>query len=157
VKKKMTAHQPVIYTNSNLYEQDFYLWIETTAKQLKEGKFAEVDLVNLIEEIEGMGRSEKRAVESNLVVLLMHLLKYQYQSEKRSNSWLSTIFEHRRRLRKALQDSPSLQNYLLEVFAECYQDARQQAALETDLSLDAFPLDSPFTADECLDQDFLPM
>jgi hypothetical protein len=152
----MTAPQLALTTNSNLYEQDFYLWIEITAKQLKAGNFAEIDLENLIEEIESMGRSEKRALESNLVVLLMHLLKYKYQPEKRSRSWISTIFEHRRRLNKQFQDSPSLKKYFLETFAECYQDARQQASIETGLDLDIFPVDSPFNTDECLNQDFLP-
>lgn len=152
----MTAPQLALTTNSNLYEQDFYLWIEITAKQLKAGNFAEIDLENLIEEIESMGRSEKRSLESNLVVLLMHLLKYKYQPEKRSRSWISTIFEHRRRLNKQFQDSPSLKKYFLETFAECYQDARQQASIETGLDLDIFPLESPFNTDECLNNDFLP-
>ncbi|MBE9057500.1 DUF29 domain-containing protein [Sphaerospermopsis sp. LEGE 08334] len=152
----MTAPQLALTTNSNLYEQDFYLWIEITAKQLKAGNFAEIDLENLIEEIESMGRSEKRSLESNLVVLLMHLLKYKYQPEKRSRSWISTIFEHRRRLNKQFQDSPSLKKYFLETFAECYQDARQQASIETGLDLDIFPLESPFNTDECLNQDLLP-
>ncbi len=152
----MTAPQPTVFTNSELYEQDFYLWIETTAKQLKEGRFSEVDLANLVEEIESMGRSEKHALQSNLVVLLMHLLKYKYQQEKRSNSWKGTIREHRRRLRITFKDSPSLKPYFQEVFTECYQDARKQASDETGLSLDTFPIDSPFTADECLNQEFLP-
>jgi hypothetical protein len=152
----MTAPQLALTTNTNLYEQDFYLWIEITAKQLKAGNFTEIDLENLIEEIESMGRSEKRALESNLVVLLMHLLKYKYQPEKRSKSWLSTMFEHRRRLNKQFQDSPSLKKYFLETFAECYQDARQQASIETGLDLDIFPVDSPFNTDECLNKEFLP-
>ena len=152
----MTAPQPKVLRNSQLYDKDFYLWLETTAKQLKAGKLAEVDLVNLIEEIECMGRSEKRALKSNLIVVLMHLLKYKYQPNKRTNSWLSTIFEHRRRLQEGLLESPSLRNYFDENFAICYQDARQQAALETGLLIDTFPVESPFTADECLHQDFLP-
>jgi hypothetical protein len=152
----MTAIQPTSVTNSNLYNEDFYLWIETTAKQLKNGNFSEIDLANLIEEIESMGRSEKRALKSNLLVLLMHLLKYKYQPKKCSNSWLSTIFEHRRRLKEELTESPSLKNYFLEIFNECYQDARKQASLETGLSLDTFPMDSPFTIDESLNQDYLP-
>jgi hypothetical protein len=152
----MTAPQLALTINSNLYNQDFYLWIETTAKQLKAGNFTEIDLENLIEEIESMGRSEKRALESNLVVLLMHLLKYKYQPEKCSKSWLSTIFEHRRRLNKQFQDSPSLKKYFLETFAECYQDARQQASIETGLDLDIFPLESPFNTDECLNKEFSP-
>ena len=91
----MTTHQPTVITNDNLYDQDFYLWIETISKQLKAGKFAEIDLANLIEEIESMGKSEKRELKSRLIVLLMHLLKWQYQPEKRSESWRSTITEQR--------------------------------------------------------------
>ncbi|GCL40209.1 hypothetical protein SR1949_53430 [Sphaerospermopsis reniformis] len=84
----MKAIQPTNLASSNLYNEDFYLWIETTAKQLKNGNFAEIDLENLIEEIESMGRSEKRALKSNLLILLMHLLKYKYQPDKRSNKLL---------------------------------------------------------------------
>lgn len=152
----MTAPQPIVLTNPDLYEQDFYLWIENTAKKLREGRFAEIDLENLVEEIESMGRSERRAIESNLIVILIHLLKYKYQPDKRTNSWLSTIFEHRRRLQKNFQESPSLKTYFLEVFPESYQAARQQVALETGLLVDTLPIDSPFTTDECLNQDFLP-
>ncbi len=152
----MKAIQPTNLASSNLYDEDFYLWIETTAKQLKNGNFAEIDLENLIEEIESTGRGEKRALKSNLLILLMHLLKYKYQQDKRSNSWLSTIFEHRRRLKEELTESPSLKKYFSEVFSECYQDARKQASLETGLSLDTFPVDCPFTTDEILNQDYLP-
>ncbi|MEH2142979.1 DUF29 domain-containing protein [Nostoc sp.] len=152
----MTAPQLTAFTNPSLYDQDFYLWIETTAKKLKEGRLAEVDLANLIEEIESMGRSEKQAIDSNLIVVLMYLLKYKFQSNKRSNSWKATIREYRRRLTRAFKDSPSLKPYFQEVFPECYQDARKQASDETGLSLDTFPLESPFSADECLDEEFLP-
>jgi hypothetical protein len=76
-----------------------------------------VDLANLIEEIESVGRSEKSALVSNLQIVLMHLLKYKYQPEKRSNSWLFTIFEHRDRLLEAFEVSPSLKPYFREVFA----------------------------------------
>ncbi|MBC5798000.1 DUF29 domain-containing protein [Sphaerospermopsis sp. LEGE 00249] len=152
----MKANQPTNLASSNLYNEDFYLWIETTAKQLKNGNFAEIDLENLIEEIESMGRSEKRSLKSNLLILLMHLLKYKYQPDKRSNSWLSTIFEHRRRLKEELTESPSLKKYFAEVFSECYQDARKQASLETGLSIDTFSVDCPFTTDEILNQDYLP-
>ena len=152
----MTAPQPTVFNQSNLYDRDFYLWLGTTAKQLKAGKFAEVDLANLVEEIESMGKSEKHALESNLVVILTHLLKYRYQQEKRSNSWKATIREHRRRLARTFKDSPSLKPYFQEVFPECYQDARNQASDETGLLVDTFPLESPFTTDECLNQDFLP-
>jgi hypothetical protein len=152
----MTMPQSIISNKSHLYDQDFYLWIETTAKQLKEGKFSEIDLENLIEEIECMGRSEKKAIKSNLIVVLLHLLKYKYQPEKRSNSWKGSIREHRRRLNEAIAESPSLKPYFQEVFSQCYQDARKQASDETGLSLETFNTNSPFTADECLNEEFLP-
>lgn len=139
-----------------LYEQDYHLWLIKTAKLLKEGKISEVDIPNLAEEIEDMGRSEKRAIESNLEIILMHLLKYIYQPEKRSSSWQYTLFEHRKRLRKAFKESPSLKKYFEQVFKECYQDARKMAAIETGLDLDTFPLECPFTSEETLDEEYLP-
>jgi Domain of unknown function DUF29 len=141
---------------NNLYERDYYLWLIDTVQILKEGNLQNLDLPNLIEEIEDMGRSEKRALESNLIVVLMHLLKYKYQVDRRSNSWRFTIKEHRRRLKKSFQESPSLKKYLTEIFNECYQDARDLAATETGLSIDIFPSDSPFTPEETLNSDYLP-
>lgn len=130
-----------------LYDQDYYLWIEKTVEQLRQNQLQEIDIQNLIEELESMGRSEKRAVQSNLTVLLMHLLKYKYQPNKRSRSWRSTIVEHRRRLLILFKDSPSLKGYSQEIFAECYQDARQDAATETQLKINVFPNESPFSLD----------
>ncbi len=151
----MTAKLPSTRSIDSLYNEDYYLWLKNTAQLIREKRFSEVDAVNLVEEIEDMGRSEKRALESNLVVLLLHLLKYKYQPSKRSNSWKASIREHRRRLRKALQDSPSLKGYCEEVFAECYEDARQQASDETGLSLDKFPVKSPFTVSEVVNEKYL--
>ena len=137
-----------------LYEQDYYLWLEATAQLLREGQLSALDAANLLEEIEDMGRSEKRAVYSNLKMLLMHLLKYGYQPEKRSNSWRASIVEHRQRLKKAFQESPSLQAYYTEIFNECYQDARELAAAETGLAIDNFPVETPFTSEEILKSDY---
>lgn len=141
---------------AQLYDQDFDLWINQTAKLLREGKLNELDVPNLLEEIETMGRSEKNALISNLVVVLMHLLKYQYQPEKRTSSWLSSIREHRRRLKKALQTSPSLKNYLRDNLAETYDDSRDLAALETGLDLDTFLKDCPYSVEQILNPDYLP-
>ena len=146
----MTTHQPTVITNDNLYDQDFYLWIETISKQLKAGKFAEIDLANLIEEIESMGKSEKRELKSRLIVLLMHLLKWQYQPEKRSESWRSTITEQRICIELLLEDSPSLQPLLIEIFADCYEKARLKASEETGIKLNFFPKESPFSLEETL-------
>jgi len=152
----MTPSLPTTASNlPTLYEQDYYLWLETTANLLREGQLSALDVANLLEEIEDMGRSEKRAVYSNLKILLMHLLKYRYQSGKRSNSWLATIVEHRQRLKKALKESPSLQPYFNEIFNECYQDARELAVAETGLAIDVFPVKPPFSLDETLNSDYL--
>ena len=89
-------------------------------------------------------------------MVFLHLLKWQYQPNKRSRSWKSSIFEHRRRLHEAFKGSPSLKLFFTNIFPECYQYGRKQASIETDLSLTAFPTESPFTIDEILDENFLP-
>ncbi|MGK7880765.1 MAG: DUF29 domain-containing protein, partial [Crocosphaera sp.] len=141
---------------TNLYNKDYCLWLEETVQLLKEGRLTELDINNLIEEIEDMGRSEKKAVKSNLKIVLCHLLKYKYQPEKRSRSWLSTIFEHRDRLEDDFAESPSLKRYFDQVFEPCYQKARKQASIETGFPLETFPINCPFTTEEVLDMDYLP-
>jgi hypothetical protein len=152
----MTVSKSEDINSLALYEEDYYLWLENTAQLLRDGKLSELDLPNLIEEIEDMGRSEKRAVKSNLIRILQHLLKWKYQPEKQSDSWLSTIVEHRQRIILAFEDSPSLKNYYLEVFNKCYQDARKNAATETRLPLETFPNQSPFTIEDTLNPNYLP-
>lgn len=152
----MVIHSSATTSEFNLYDRDYYLWLETTAQFLRDGKLNELDLPNLIEEIEDMGRSEKRAVKSNLIVVLMNLLQYKDRAEKRINSWRFTIKKYRFRLREAFKTSPSLKNYFAEVFDECYQDARDLAATETGLSIEIFPTESPFTPEDSLNPDYLP-
>ncbi len=103
-----------------------------------------------------MGIHEKKAVKSDLVVVLKHLLKYQFQPRRRSRSWLSSIAEHRRRLRSDLATSPSLRPYARERFEECYQDGRRQALIETGLAEEAMPRTPVYTLEQTLDPDFLP-
>jgi hypothetical protein len=143
-------------TPKPLYEADFLAWIETTATQLRAKNYGAVDWENLLEEIDAMGRWEKRKLESNLVILLQHLLKWQYQPMMRSGSWKGSIREHRRRIRKDLQDSPSLSPYLLKAIAEAYGDAREAAADERGLPLSLFPVDCEYTIEQILDREFLP-
>lgn len=145
-----------VSTDKTLYESDFYLWLATTAQLLRNGNFLELDLDNLIEEIEGMARKEKQALKSNLRILLMHLIKWKYQPSKRTNSWRSTIREHRKRLKDGFDDSPSLKPYYLEIFPDCYQDARELASDETGLTINTFPVASPFTNEEALNENYLP-
>lgn len=141
---------------ARLYAQDYALWLDATCRLLKAGQLSDLDLSNLLEELEDMGRSEKRPLVSNGIVVLMHLLKYTYQPQLRSNSWRFTLKEHRRRMQAALQTSPSLKPYLEQVFAECYCEARDLAATETGLSLETFPAVSPFSLEQTLDREFLP-
>ena len=139
-----------------LYDRDFYLWTETTAKLLAQRKFSEVDIVNLVEEIKTLGRSEKRELKNRLIVLLTHLLKWKYQPGKRSESWRSTISEQRISLEALLEDSPSLKPFLPEAFDKCYQKARLKAANETGIRQDIFPSESPFTPEETFSFECLP-
>ena len=151
----MTAQLQKHNIQETLYDQDYYQWLINTAKLLKSKEFTKLDLKNLIEEIESLGKSEKRAIKSNLIVVILHLLKWQYQPQKRSNSWKSSIREHRRRIQELLTDSPSLNNYLPEIFTACYIAAKKQASDETELSIMFFPKECPFSLEESLDEDFL--
>jgi hypothetical protein len=139
-----------------LYDTDFNLWLETTANLLRERKLEYLDYENLIEEIEGMGQSQKSALESNLIILLLHLLKWYYQQQKRSASWVFTIADHNLRIHKTFQKNPSLKRYFEEVFDECYRDAVRLATKETGLKPDTFPVQCPFSIERVLDFDSLP-
>jgi hypothetical protein len=139
-----------------LYERDFNLWLEQQAALLREGRLGELDLPNLVEEIEDMARKDRKAVKSNLTVLLMHLLKHQFQPEQRSSSWRGSIVKHRQRMRDDFEESPSLRPYAAEVFARAYADARERASAETGLPLRSFPRTSPYTLEQTLDAKFLP-
>jgi hypothetical protein len=141
---------------ANLYDYDFNLWVEATANLLRSGKLTEIDVVNLLEEVESMGNSDKLALSSNLVVVLLHLLKWQYQPHKRTRSWEKSIAEHRRRIDERFEISPSLKRYYLQIFDKCYRNARKQAKIETRLPLNNFPEICPFTYEQVLDEDFLP-
>lgn len=152
----MTAQSSTPVT-SFLYDRDYQQWLEETVKLLRDRSFELLDLDNLIEEIEDMGKSSKREVFNRLVVLLIYLLKWKYQSSKQSNSWLSTINEQRRQLFLLFRDSPSLQkSYLPTIFDECYQMACKLAAKETKLPVTTFLESCPFTEVQVLDFDFLP-
>jgi len=141
---------------STLYETDFNQWIEETAKTLKARNFQALDLTNLIEEIESMGRSDKKEIGNRLEILIMHLLKWKYQPHKQTRSWRCTINEQRRAIRRILKVSPSLKPYLQENLTDFYQDAREAAIDETGLPPQTFPPENPFIQEEILNPDFFP-
>jgi len=138
-------------TVKTLYETDFNLWLEETVELLREGNLNSLDIENLTEEIEGMSRNEKDAIESNLIRVLQHLLKWSYQPQKRSPSWAYSIIEHSRRLNKAFKNSPSLKRHFDAVFDDCYGSACQSASVETQLPLATFPKSCPFSKVDVLD------
>ena len=143
-----------------LYDQDYNLWIETTITQVKERNFDEVDWDNMLEELESLGKSDKRELRNRLTVLIEHLLKLGYwEAEREANArgWKNTIKEQRRQIKILLSDSPSLKPYLLERFSECYADAREDAADNTGLSIDTFPSEPLFTLEEALNPHYLPI
>jgi hypothetical protein len=94
-------------SQKTLYKTDFVHWVETTVEHLRNQNYASVDWANLIDEIEEMSRRERKSLKSNLVAILLHLLKWQYQPECRSGSWRGSLREHRRRINDDLKDSPS--------------------------------------------------
>jgi Domain of unknown function DUF29 len=152
----MARAKPKVEAEGGLYERDFCLWVAEQVRLLRAGQLERLDLVNLVEEIEDLGIAERKSVQSNLVVILKHLLKHEYQPRRRSRSWLSSIAEHRRRLRTDLATSSSLRRYARAQFAECYQDSRRQALIETGLAPEALPGAPPYTLEQTLDPDFLP-
>ena len=139
-----------------LYDTDFNLWIEQTITALKSGDLQTLDLDNLIEEIEAMTRSDKREIFNRLKVLIMHLLKCQYQPQKKTNSWIKTINEQRDQIELVLADSPSLRPYLTSKLEEIYKKAKRDAVTETKLTPETFPTDCPFTEEQILDSEYFP-
>jgi hypothetical protein len=142
--------------NATLYDDDFYAWSMEQARLLRAGKFSRLDIENIAEELESMGRSDKREIESRLIVLMTHLLKWQVQVGFRSRSWSATIREQRNRIEDLLIESPSLRPAVGSVRPALYTRARRVAADETGLVEDAFPVECPFTGEELLAEDFLP-
>ena len=138
------------------YDQDFQLWLEQQTDLLRQRRFDELDLDNLIEEIDAIARRDKREVESRLIVLLIHLLKYRYQAQKQSRSWLGTMDEQRLELELVFRDSPSLRAYAASVLASSYAKARKRAVKETRLSIERFPTTCPYSLSQILDEDFFP-
>jgi hypothetical protein len=138
------------------YDKDFYAWAMDNAKLLREGKLSDVDIENVAEEVESMGKSEKRELLSRLSVLIAHLLKWSYQPIKRSKSGELTIQEQRFELIDLLNDSPSLKRELEKQLSRIYQKALIIAEKETGLEQKMFPANLPFPLQEILNLEFFP-
>ena len=142
--------------SNTLYERDFYAWANEQAALLRAGKLESADVENIAEEIESMGRSERRELVNRLAVLLLHLLTWRFQPSLRGNSWRLTIKEQRYRLRRHMSDNPSLQSQLGEAMSDAYGLAQISAEQQTGLALETFPETCPFTSEHAMTDDFWP-
>ena len=143
-------------TPADLYEEDFYEWTVRNAELLRCGRVNEADLEHIAEEIEDMGKRERRELLSRLKTLIAHLLKWKVQPDRRSRSWELTIRVQRKDLTKLLFENPSLRPWLASNLAEVYEDAVVDAMTETHHPESDFPSSPPFPLEAILDLDFLP-
>jgi hypothetical protein len=139
-----------------LYNQDFFAWANEQAALLRSGRLSEADIDHIAEEIESMGKTEKRELVHRLAVLLMHLLKWQFQPDRRSVSWQATIRVQRRALVRHMADNPSLTATLSDSIAEGYGDAVIEATGETGLLESSFPPACPWPFEQFMDEAFWP-
>lgn len=140
----------------NLYETDYDTWLVEQIHALEAGKLEALDIPHLIEELEGSNKSNKREMYSYLIVLLAHLLKWQYQPKERSGSWEASIANSRSGIERVIEDQPSLKNYWGEVLERAYTDAKKWAAKETKLDTNLFPNKCPYVVEQLRDEEWLP-
>ncbi len=140
------------------YDKDVILWSEEQARLLRARRFAEVDIEHLADEIEDVGKSEKRELASRMAVLLAHLLKWSRQSENRTPSWRSTIIIQRKRMALAIKETPSLKAVMRDQDwqAAVWLDALAQACKETGLAEEDLPEICPWMIDQVVDPEFWP-
>jgi hypothetical protein len=142
--------------SAKLYDTDFYSWALSEAEKLRRRSHNELDWDNLAEEIEALSRTEARELRSRYVTLLLHLLKWMYQPERRRRSWRNTIERERREVLRHLGENPALKAHRDEIFGEAFGTARLDASSETDLDVATFPETNPFTIAQAMDEDFWP-
>ena len=139
---------------SDLYETDFYAWTLEQAKLLKEESFENLDITHLLEEIESLGKQQRQELRNRLGVLIGHLLKWDYQPEKRSKSWRATIREQRREILRLLKENPSLKPYVTEAIAYAHESGLDLVVKETPLDYGELPDTCPYTSEQLCDLDF---
>ena len=138
------------------YEQDFYGWTVEQVALLQNKQFDQIDLEHIIEEIESMGKAERNQLRNRLTVLLMHLLKWQYEPSRRCTSWVQTIREQRRAIPRLIKENPSLKSSLADLLLDAYSNAVEDAADETNLPISLFPTECPWSYAQFLDKEFFP-
>ncbi|MBF0573959.1 MAG: DUF29 domain-containing protein [Desulfamplus sp.] len=138
------------------YNQDFYSWLCHNINLLRSGRVSEIDVENIAEELEGMSKSQHRELVNRLKILFIHLLKWQFQPDRRSSSWKGTIIEQRSQIKSLLKTSPSLKYQIEDKINDAYSDAVEYAALETGLLESDFPQSCPYILDQALDKTYYP-
>ena len=138
------------------HDADFHAWAMDQGRKLRAARLSELDLLYLAEEIEDMGRAEKRELTNRLSVLLAHLLKWAAQPTRRGRSWLASIGEQRDQAELLLRDSPSLRPLLPEILEDAYRLGRRAAVRDTRLAADRLPTGCPWGLERVLDEGFLP-
>jgi hypothetical protein len=142
--KVRTGSTPLLSQRTRAYDADLYGWVEDQVALLKAGRLSEIDAVNIADELGDVGGEQYDKLESAVRVILLHLLKWDFQSERRSRSWVLSVGEHRRRIVRILQKNPSLRPKLEEAIREAYEDARGDAMNETGLAAAVFPRECPY-------------
>jgi hypothetical protein len=150
---------PLRNSSSDLYERDYYAWLQDQVRALRERRIEDVDWENVAEEIEGLSKSERRGVISHLATVVEHLLKLEYARgifrEYNARGWRVSVRSARRQIRKLLDESPSLRQQLEEMLVDAYEDGRIEALRDPGLSDDELPASSPWTVEQVMDDDFL--
>ena len=152
----MASDQAEAVLSNALYDQDFYAWTQEQARLMRERRFDDLDLENLIDEVQSVGSSEKREIGNWLTVLLAHLLKWKFQPGHRGTSWHRTIHEQRRQLADILTTSPSLRNYAMANIERRYLGGTLDASMEMGIAIGVFPKSCPFTPEQVFDPEFFP-
>jgi hypothetical protein len=140
----------------SLYRKDFHSWCFNQANMIREKLFDELDIENLAEEVESVGRSEESELENRLAILISHLLKWKYQPDRQSKSWAFTVREQRKKVMRLLKKNPSLKSKEDEAFESAYSDAVMRTEKVTKLDIDIFPEKMPFSQDDVLKEGWLP-
>jgi len=141
---------------TELYEYDFNEWIVQQIALLKQGRTNEIDAIHLITELEEMGKSNLRELENRFIILIAHLLKWQFQPNQQSSSWRGSINEQRLQLSRLLRKTPSLKPEVIHAVTEVYQDALELAIDDTGLAASTFPTTCPYSIEQLLDKTFYP-
>lgn len=145
--------------NKTLYETDYHLWVLETVQKLQKRELQDLDWENLIEEVADLSERKRRKLESLLIRLMEHLLKLSYWESERNynqNHWRKEIRNFRKQIKRELNTSPSLRNYLVQIFDESYQDARELLADDSGLPINTFPEKLIVPLEQVLDEDWLP-